>query len=98
MENLCKGLLKNNEISGSFLLYEKLYEIFIENLIWKRQKSISLSETKTSGIYIIYNKESLITYEWVGSHLAARSPPLDPDKHLAMHPAHADAYLEKLET
>jgi predicted GIY-YIG superfamily endonuclease len=62
VENLCKELLKDNEISSFFLLYEKIYEVFIENLIWKREKSISLSETRTSGIYIIYNKESLITY------------------------------------
>ena len=31
VSNLCKELLNNNEISISFLLYEKIYEVFIEN-------------------------------------------------------------------
>ena len=72
VEKLCKEILQNNEISSNFLLYEKLYAIFIENLIWKKQKSSFLTETRTSGIYIIYNKESLITYVGESKHIEKR--------------------------
>ena len=72
VENLCRELLKNNEISVSFLLYEKIYEIFISHLIWKNEKSIYLGERKTSGIYIIYNKESLITYVGESNNIERR--------------------------
>lgn len=72
VENLCKELLKNNEISVYFLLYEKIYEVFISHLIWKNEKSICLSESKTSGIYIIYNKESLITYVGESNNIERR--------------------------
>lgn len=82
VENLCKELLKTTEkshkrnqtffCSSYFLLYEKIYQIFIENLTWKKQKSISLNETRTSGIYIIFNKESLITYVGESNNIEKR--------------------------
>ena len=72
VENLCKALLNDEEKSCNFLLFQKIYENFIENLIWKKQKSLCLSEIKTSGIYIIYNKESLITYVGESNHIEKR--------------------------
>jgi len=62
IENLSKKLLQEEKDSWSFLLYAQLSEIFITHLIWERDKSIFLYTKKTAGIYIIYNKKSLVTY------------------------------------
>ena len=54
--------MEDNKNSSDFLLYEKLYEAFLQNLFWKKDKCNPFCSTKTPGIYIIYNKETLITY------------------------------------
>lgn len=72
IENLCKNLLIKKEHSLGLLLYEKLYEVFIENCIWKREKLTSLIDKGTPGVYILYNKESLVTYVGESNNIEKR--------------------------
>lgn len=72
LENLISYFILENKNYIVLDLYEKLYNIFFTNLAWKMQKSQALYETKTSGIYIIYNKQSLRTYVGESNHIEKR--------------------------
>ena len=72
IENLIVYISLKKETLFGFSLYNKIYHIFIINLIWKRKKSLSFIEKRTLGIYIIYNKVSFITYIGESSNFEKR--------------------------
>lgn len=59
IETYCK---KRVNFESNLELYKKLYEISLLNLLWEKEKFLSLNFEKTFGVDVLFNKENLIAY------------------------------------